>query len=85
MQNNTLYASKTTYEFEKARISESKETLETVKRNMKGTYPENLEYLDDFYDKDTGTSGTAFKDSSYTLFYYLCSRSSTIFSEKSIF
>ena len=62
MQNNTLYASKTTYEFEKARISESKESLETVKRNMKGTYPEKLEYLDDFYDKDTGSSGTAFKD-----------------------
>ena len=29
---------------------------------MKGTYPENLEYLDDFYDKNTGSSETAFKD-----------------------
>ena len=36
--------------------------LEEVIFNMKGTYPKNLEYLDDFYDKGTGTSGTAFKD-----------------------
>ena len=29
---------------------------------MKGKYPNRLEYLRDFYDKDTGSSGTAFKD-----------------------
>ena len=28
----------------------------------KNDFPDNLEYLDDFYDKDTGSSGTAFKD-----------------------
>ena len=64
MKNNTLYASQVTYEFEKARMSMLKDEkiLEEVISNMKGTYPKNLEYLDDFYDKDTGTSGTAFKD-----------------------
>ena len=64
MKNNTLYASNTTYEFEKARIagSNNDKILGDVKRDMKGTYPEELEYLDDFYDKETGSSGTAFKD-----------------------
>ena len=64
MKNNTLYASNITYEFEKARIagSSNDEILRDVKRNMEGTYPENLEYLRDFHDKDTGSSGTAFKD-----------------------
>jgi len=31
-------------------------------RKVKGKYPNRLEYLRDFYDKDTGSSGTAFKD-----------------------
>ena len=62
MKNNTLYASEITYEFEKARISGSKNVLTAVKKEIKHSYPENLEYLDDFYDKDTGSSGTAFKD-----------------------
>ena len=64
MKNNTLYASNITYEFEKARIagSSNDEILRDAKRNMEGTYPENLEYLRDFHDKDTGSSGTAFKD-----------------------
>ena len=64
MKNNTLYASNLTYEFEKARISgdEDEKVLETVVRKMKGKYPNRLEYLRDFYDKDTGSSGTAFKD-----------------------
>ena len=58
MKNNTLYASDITYEFEKARIagSNNDKILGDVKRDMKGTYPENLEYLDDFYDKGTGSS-----------------------------
>lgn len=30
--------------------------------NLNKKIPENLEYLDDFYDKVTGTSGTAFRD-----------------------
>ena len=62
MKNNTLYASEITYEFEKARISGSKNVLTAVKKEIKHSYPENLEYLRDFYDKDTGSSGTAFKD-----------------------
>ena len=64
MKNNTLYASNTAYKFEKERIagSNNDRIFRDVERNMKGTYPENLEYLDDFYDKDTGSSGTAFKD-----------------------
>ena len=64
MENNTLYASNTAYKFEKERIagSNNDRIFRDVERNMKGTYPENLEYLDDFYDKDTGSSGTAFKD-----------------------
>ena len=62
MKNNTLYASEITYEFEKARISGSENVLKTVKNKINHSYPENLEYLRDFYDKDTGSSGTAFKD-----------------------
>ena len=62
MKNNTLYASNLTYEFEKARIYGSENVLKTVKNEVKNSYPEKLEYLDDFYDKDTGSSGTAFKD-----------------------
>ena len=64
MKNNTLYASNLTYEFEKERIagSNNNRIFRDVKTNMKGSYPEKLEYLDDFYDKNTGSSGTAFKD-----------------------
>ena len=64
MKNNTLYASDITYEFEKARItgSNNNRIFRDVKKNITGTYPEKLEYLDDFYDKNTGSSGTAFKD-----------------------
>ena len=62
MKNNTLYASNLTYEFEKVRIYGSENVLEAVKNEVKNSYPKKLEYLDDFYDKDTGSSGTAFKD-----------------------
>ena len=62
MKNNTLYASDLTYEFEKARISGDKEVLGEIKRKMEGRYSNKLEYIDDFYDKNTGSSGTAFKD-----------------------
>ena len=54
MKNNTLYASDLTYEFEKARMSGDKEVLEEIVSKMKGRYSNKLEYLDDFYDKDTG-------------------------------
>ena len=62
MKNNTLYASEITYEFEKARIAGTSDALAMVKDKYGQVYPNNLEYLDDFYDKDTGSSGTAFKD-----------------------
>ena len=62
MKNNTLYASNLTYEFEKVRIYGSENVSEAVKNEVKNSYPKKLEYLDDFYDKDTGSSGTAFKD-----------------------
>ena len=62
MKNNTLYASNLTYKFEKARIYGSENVLTAVKKKFKHSYPENLEYLVDFYDKNTGSSGTAFKD-----------------------
>ncbi|MDU6574280.1 MAG: YqiA/YcfP family alpha/beta fold hydrolase, partial [Gemella haemolysans] len=64
MNNNTLYASDLTYEFEKARINGA--TDDNIIKNAEDIQgkelPEGLEYLKDFYDKDTGSSGTAFKD-----------------------
>ena len=64
MNNNTLYASDLTYEFEKARINGA--TDDNILKNAEDIQgkelPEKLEYLKDFYDKDTGSSGTAFKD-----------------------
>ena len=64
MNNNTLYASDLTYEFEKARINGA--TDDNIIKNAEDIQgkelPKGLEYLDDFYDKDTGSSGTAFKD-----------------------
>ena len=53
------------YEFEKERVTNPNEqdTSVVIKSvNLKKKIPENLEYLDDFYDKETGTSGTAFRD-----------------------
>lgn len=61
----SLDGSNLSYEFEKDRIANQKEqdisvVIKRVNSNKK--IPENLEYLDDFYDKETGTSGTAFRD-----------------------
>ena len=64
MKNNTLYASEITYEFENARLrwgNNRRKVLEAVKDKKRDNYPEKLEYLDDFYDKDTGTSRTPIK------------------------
>ena len=64
MKNNTLYASEYTYGFEKARIDgiQTKNIFEGAERLGKFKINPSLEYLKDFYDKDTGSSGTAFKD-----------------------
>ena len=61
----TLDASNLTYQVERVRVNEpgtieTKRLLNGVK--LKKEIPSNLEYIDDFYDPSTGTSGTAFKD-----------------------
>ena len=61
----SLYGSNLSYEFEKIRVKmpeivDSEDLLYYVDDSKK--IPKNLEYLDDFYDKRTGTSGTAFRD-----------------------
>ena len=61
----SLDGSNLSYEFEKDRIANPKEqdVSVVIKRvNLNKKIPDNLEYLDDFYDKRTGTSGTAFRD-----------------------
>lgn len=64
-QISTLDASNLTYQVENIRVhdsgkTESEELLAEV--NFRKEIPSNLEYIDDFYDPSTGTSGTAFKD-----------------------
>lgn len=64
-QISTLDASNLTYQVENIRVHESgktdsKKLLAEV--NFRKEIPSNLEYIDDFYDPSTGTSGTAFKD-----------------------
>ena len=66
-ENNvsTLNAADLSYEFEKTRIKQPEidDTVDLLREaQSKKTIPDNLEYLDDFYDKRTGTSGTAFRD-----------------------
>jgi hypothetical protein len=61
----TLDASNLTYQVERVRVKEpgaieTKRLLDEVKEQKE--IPTNLEYIDDFYDPSTGTSGTAFKD-----------------------
>ena len=61
----SLDGSNLSYEFEKIRVKmpeivDSEDLLFYVDDSKK--IPKNLEYLDDFYDKRTGTSGTAFRD-----------------------
>jgi len=61
----SLDASNLSYEFEKERVVNPNEqkifkVVDNVESRKK--VPKNLEYLDDFYDKETGTSGTAFRD-----------------------
>ena len=61
----SLDGSNLSYEFEKIRVKmpeivDSEDLVYAVDDSKK--IPNNLEYLDDFYDKRTGTSGTAFRD-----------------------
>ena len=61
----SLDSSNLSYEFEKERVVNPNEqkifkVVDNVDSRKK--VPKNLEYLDDFYDKETGTSGTAFRD-----------------------
>ena len=61
----TLDASNLTYQVENVRVHESEETEPKkllAEVNFRKEIPSNLEYIDDFYDPSTGTSGTAFKD-----------------------
>ena len=61
----TLDASNLTYQVENVRVHESEETEPKnllAKVDSRKEIPSNLEYIDDFYDPSTGTSGTAFKD-----------------------
>lgn len=64
MENSTLYASDLSYEFEKARIDGANDynIVQKAYDQSKKSIPDGLEYLDDIYDEDTGTSATAFKD-----------------------
>lgn len=61
---STLDAANLAYEFEKVRTKmpgvSSRELKVEAQREK--VIPNNLEYIDDFYDEVTGTSGTAFKD-----------------------
>ena len=63
----TLDAANLTYEFENVRVNQPeiahddrKQLLDAVDRSK--PLPPNLQYLDDFHDDSTGTSGTAFLD-----------------------
>lgn len=58
----TLDTSNLTYEFEKARWAGS--TDKTIVKDVQKIkqLPSNLQYIDDFRDVITGTSGTAFLD-----------------------
>ena len=65
----TLDASNMTYEFEKGRAERPEFAFPDISAQervrdaqTRKTIPDNLEYLDDFRDAITGTSGTAFLD-----------------------
>ena len=61
----SLDGSNLSYELEKERITNPNETDNSVViKNVdeRKKVPDNLEYLDDFFDEETGASGTAFRD-----------------------
>ncbi len=62
---STLDVSNLSYELERVRVkspdlTEVSKVLAVAQQEKK--IPNNLEYIDDFYDASVGTSGTAFKD-----------------------
>lgn len=60
---SSLDAAALTYEFEKARLKGATDANILAKIQEAGrVVPNNLTYLSDFYDDQTGTSGTAFRD-----------------------
>ena len=61
---STLDASNLTYEFENARVhgAKDKDIVRRAQEENGKTIPPNLQYLDDFHEPNTGTSGTAFLD-----------------------
>ncbi|MBP2623496.1 Mbeg1-like protein [Streptococcus oricebi] len=63
---STLDAANLTYEFENVRVKQSNEfqTKDDLVKLVKDRkpIPSNLQYLDDFHEPNTGTSGTAFLD-----------------------
>ena len=61
----TLDEANLTYEFENVRVNQGatdNNVLQYVEMYSKKKLPPNLQYLDDFHDDSTGTSGTAFLD-----------------------
>ena len=67
MSNNLIDIAELSYKFEKYRLRgmDDKTILKEVERNLSENnkeIPENLEYLEDMHDKETGTGGVAFRD-----------------------
>ena len=65
--SNLIDAANLSYSFESARVNGAFDYNIIEKTNeiiqLKGkSIPENLEYLEDMHDKETGTGGVAFRD-----------------------
>ncbi|MGT2743013.1 hypothetical protein [Streptococcus plurextorum] len=62
----TLDAANLAYQFERVKINypdlTDKESIIDTVEDEKNFPSDELDYLDDFYDKSTGTSGVAFRD-----------------------
>ena len=62
--SSTAHASHLAYGFESARIDGygNDKVVAEAQRLRDYTIPSNMEYLEDMYDPNTGTSGTAFRN-----------------------
>ena len=62
--SSTAHASNLAYGFETARVDEygDDKVVAEAQRLRNYTIPSNLEYLEDMYNSETGTSGTAFRN-----------------------